>query len=257
MTTITVDRLTKRYGATTAVDDLSFAVPAGSVTGFLGPNGAGKSTTLRALLGLTRPTAGRGATVLVSSHLLSEVALIAERVVVVHRGRLVTSGPVGELTAGVAQQAGVAGKAGAPPLSDPGLQAALLGAGRLTAVLGTAAVLALTGTDPAVAGVAAAVAGGTAWAALAALLGFGVGAVARNQPLAVALVAVLLLALDQVLASGLPEVARWLPRHLGAAVAAGRLDGDPGVLVAGVVLAASGLALTVGGWVAVRVTEAR
>jgi ABC-2 type transport system ATP-binding protein len=218
-TTITVDRLTKRYGATTAVDDLSFAVPAGSVTGFLGPNGAGKSTTLRVLLGLTRPTAGRatfdgvpygeladpartvgamlehdpfhpgrsgrdhlrvlatatgiapgrvdevldlaglaeaagrraggyslgmrrrlglaaallgdpsvllldepangldpqgirwlrdllrdragrGATVLISSHVLSEVALIAERVVVVHRGRLVTSGPVGELTAG-------------------------------------------------------------------------------------------------------------------------------------------------------------
>jgi len=218
-TTIIVDRLTKRYGATTAVDDLSFAVPAGSVTGFLGPNGAGKSTTLRALLGLTRPTAGRatfdgvpygeladpartvgamlehdpfhpgrsgrdhlrvlatatgiapgrvdevldlaglaeaagrraggyslgmrrrlglaaallgdpsvllldepangldpqgirwlrdllrdragrGATVLISSHVLSEVALIAERVVVVHRGRLVTSGPVGELTAG-------------------------------------------------------------------------------------------------------------------------------------------------------------
>ena len=48
------------------------------------------------------------------------------------------------VAAGVAQQAGVAGKAGAPPLSDPGLQAALLGAGRLTAVLGTAAVLALT-----------------------------------------------------------------------------------------------------------------
>jgi ABC-2 type transport system ATP-binding protein len=218
-TTIIVDRLTKRYGATTAVDDLSFAVPAGSVTGFLGPNGAGKSTTLRVLLGLTRPTAGRatfdgvpygeladpartvgamlehdpfhpgrsgrdhlrvlatatgiapgrvdevldlaglaeaagrraggyslgmrrrlglaaallgdpsvllldepangldpqgirwlrdllrdragrGATVLISSHVLSEVALIAERVVVVHHGRLVTSGPVGELTAG-------------------------------------------------------------------------------------------------------------------------------------------------------------
>ena len=58
MATITVDRLTKRYGATTAVDGLSFAVPAGSVTGFLGRNGAGKSTTLRALLGLTRPTAG-------------------------------------------------------------------------------------------------------------------------------------------------------------------------------------------------------
>jgi ABC-2 type transport system ATP-binding protein len=59
MTTVAVDRLTKRYGAITAVDDLSFTVPAGSVTGFIGPNGAGKSTTLRALLGLTRPTAGR------------------------------------------------------------------------------------------------------------------------------------------------------------------------------------------------------
>jgi ABC-2 type transport system ATP-binding protein len=219
MTTINVDRLTKRYGATTAVDELSFAVPAGSVTGFLGRNGAGKSTTLRALLGLTRPTAGaatfdgvpygrladpartvgallesdpfhpgrsgrdhlrvlatathiapgrvdevlelvgladaarraaggyslgmrrrlglaaallgdpealvldepangldphgirwlrdllrahatRGAAVLVSSHVLSEVALIAEQVVVIDRGRLVTSGPLGALTAG-------------------------------------------------------------------------------------------------------------------------------------------------------------
>jgi ABC-2 type transport system ATP-binding protein len=218
MTTVAVDRLTKRYGATVAVDDLSFTVPAGSVTGFIGPNGAGKTTTLRALLGLTRPTAGRatfdgvpyaaladpartvgavlehdpfhpgrsgrdhlrvlatasgvalarvdvvlglvglaaaarrpaggyslgmrrrlalaaallgdppvllldepangldplgmrwlrdllgahaarGATVLVSSHLLAEVALIADRVVVVDRGRLVASGLVGELTA--------------------------------------------------------------------------------------------------------------------------------------------------------------
>jgi ABC-2 type transport system ATP-binding protein len=219
MTTIAVDRLTKRYGATTAVEDLSFAVPAGSVTAFLGPNGAGKSTTLRALLGLTSPTAGeatfdgvpyvrladpartvgamlesdpfhpgrsgrdhlrvlatasgiapgrvdevlelvglagdarrvaggyslgmrqrlglaaallgdpaalvldepangldplgirwlrdllrahaaRGVTVLVSSHLLSEVALIAEHVVVIHRGRLLTAGPLDEVTAG-------------------------------------------------------------------------------------------------------------------------------------------------------------
>jgi len=50
--------LTKRYGSTLAVDDLSFAVPAGSVTGFLGPNGAGKTTTLRMLLGLVRPTSG-------------------------------------------------------------------------------------------------------------------------------------------------------------------------------------------------------
>ncbi|MFE9098631.1 ABC transporter ATP-binding protein [Streptomyces sp. NPDC007264] len=56
---ITVDGLTKRYGATTAVDALTFEVEPGVVTGFLGPNGAGKTTTLRMLLGLVRPTAGR------------------------------------------------------------------------------------------------------------------------------------------------------------------------------------------------------
>jgi ABC-2 type transport system ATP-binding protein len=59
MAEITVQRLTKRYGETLAVDDLSFTVEAGRVTGFLGPNGSGKSTTLRALLGLIRPTSGR------------------------------------------------------------------------------------------------------------------------------------------------------------------------------------------------------
>ncbi|MEU0761683.1 ABC transporter ATP-binding protein [Streptomyces microflavus] len=51
--------LTKRYGAKTAVDDLSFQVRPGAVTGFLGPNGSGKSTTMRMILGLDRPTAGR------------------------------------------------------------------------------------------------------------------------------------------------------------------------------------------------------
>jgi ABC-2 type transport system ATP-binding protein len=56
---IEVERLTKRYGKLTAVDDLSFSVSRGSVTGFLGPNGAGKSTTLRAILGLANPTSGR------------------------------------------------------------------------------------------------------------------------------------------------------------------------------------------------------
>jgi ABC-2 type transport system ATP-binding protein len=50
--------LTKRYGATVAVDELSFTVPAGQVTGFLGPNGAGKSTTMRMILGLDTPTLG-------------------------------------------------------------------------------------------------------------------------------------------------------------------------------------------------------
>src|SRR5580698_9385994 len=50
--------LTKRYGPTVAVDDLSFEVLAGRVTGFLGPNGAGKSTTLRMVMGLDSPSSG-------------------------------------------------------------------------------------------------------------------------------------------------------------------------------------------------------
>ena len=55
---IEVRGLTKRYGATVAVDDLSFDVLPGRVTGFLGPNGAGKSTTMRTILGLDAPTSG-------------------------------------------------------------------------------------------------------------------------------------------------------------------------------------------------------
>ncbi len=51
--------LTKRYGKTVAVDNLSFTVEPGRVTGFLGPNGAGKSTTMRMILGLDRPSAGQ------------------------------------------------------------------------------------------------------------------------------------------------------------------------------------------------------
>lgn len=56
---IRVRGLTKRYGEVLAVDDLSFDVEPGKVTGFLGPNGAGKSTTMRIVLGLDRPTSGR------------------------------------------------------------------------------------------------------------------------------------------------------------------------------------------------------
>jgi ABC-2 type transport system ATP-binding protein len=55
---VQVDHLTKRFGSLVAVDDLTFGLEAGTVTGFLGPNGAGKTTTLRMLLGLMRPTAG-------------------------------------------------------------------------------------------------------------------------------------------------------------------------------------------------------
>jgi ABC-2 type transport system ATP-binding protein len=56
---ITVDGLTKRFGSRVAVDDLSFEIRPGVVTGFLGPNGAGKSTTMRCIVGLDHPTAGR------------------------------------------------------------------------------------------------------------------------------------------------------------------------------------------------------
>ena len=56
---IEVEGLTKKFGSTLAVDDLSFSVGPGRITGFLGPNGAGKSTTMRAILGLVHPTRGR------------------------------------------------------------------------------------------------------------------------------------------------------------------------------------------------------
>src|SRR5690242_5963869 len=59
MPPLEVRGLTKRFGSTTAVDELTFAVEAGRITGFLGPNGAGKTTTLRMLLGLVRPTGGQ------------------------------------------------------------------------------------------------------------------------------------------------------------------------------------------------------
>ena len=55
---VTVGSLTKRFGEVVAVDDLTFSLRPGTVTGFLGPNGAGKTTTLRLLLGLAQPTEG-------------------------------------------------------------------------------------------------------------------------------------------------------------------------------------------------------
>ncbi|HEX6150481.1 ABC transporter ATP-binding protein [Nocardioides sp.] len=55
---ITIDNLTKKYGHTLAVDEVSFVAQPGRVTGFLGPNGAGKSTSMRMMVGLTKPTSG-------------------------------------------------------------------------------------------------------------------------------------------------------------------------------------------------------
>ncbi|MGH9231372.1 MAG: ABC transporter ATP-binding protein [Acidimicrobiales bacterium] len=57
---VVVEGLTKRYGGRAAVDDLSFAIPTGTVTGLIGPNGAGKTTLMAMLLGLVRPTSGTG-----------------------------------------------------------------------------------------------------------------------------------------------------------------------------------------------------
>jgi ABC-2 type transport system ATP-binding protein len=59
MTDVSVRGLTKHFGPVRAVDDLTFDVPSGQITGFLGPNGAGKTTTLRMALDLIQPTAGR------------------------------------------------------------------------------------------------------------------------------------------------------------------------------------------------------
>ena len=56
---VVAESLTKHFGSLVAVDDLSFQLEPGTITGFLGPNGAGKTTTLRMMLGLATPTSGR------------------------------------------------------------------------------------------------------------------------------------------------------------------------------------------------------
>ncbi len=71
MPDISVRHLSKSFGKVRAVDDMSFTVPAGCVTGFLGPNGAGKTTTLRMVLGLVRPDSG---TALIGEHTYTELA---------------------------------------------------------------------------------------------------------------------------------------------------------------------------------------
>ena len=65
---IAIEHVAKRYGAFTAVDDVSLAVGPGEIHGFLGPNGAGKTTTLRMIAGLLQPTAGR---IVVNGHDIS------------------------------------------------------------------------------------------------------------------------------------------------------------------------------------------
>ena len=74
---VVVRSLTKRFGEVVAVDDLTFSLRPGTITGFLGPNGAGKTTTLRLLLGLAEPTAGEA---LVFGHPYREIDDPARRV---------------------------------------------------------------------------------------------------------------------------------------------------------------------------------
>jgi ABC-2 type transport system ATP-binding protein len=75
---IVTESLTKRYGATLAVDALDLRVGAGEIYGFLGPNGAGKTTTIKMLVGLEPPTSGR---VLIGGHDVQEEPLQAKRLI--------------------------------------------------------------------------------------------------------------------------------------------------------------------------------
>lgn len=104
-TVIQLDQVTKRFGSTTALDDVSLDVPPGVVFALLGENRAGKTTAIRVLLGLEEPTSGldtmvrreflesmvdlaaQGQTVLLSSHQIREVERVADIVAMVHRGR--------------------------------------------------------------------------------------------------------------------------------------------------------------------------
>ena len=89
-TMIEVEHLSKRYGPTLAVDDLSFVAPPGTVTGFLGPNGAGKSTTMRMIAGLDAPTSGgvrvNGKAYVAAAAPMAELGILLEAKAV-HTGR--------------------------------------------------------------------------------------------------------------------------------------------------------------------------
>ena len=74
---VRAESLTKRFGSIVAVDDLSFVLAPGTITGFLGPNGAGKTTTLRMVLGLAAPSNGRA---LVFDRLYADLPQAALRV---------------------------------------------------------------------------------------------------------------------------------------------------------------------------------
>ncbi len=89
--------LTRRFGAFTAVDGVTFEVERGEIFGYLGANGAGKSTTIRMLCGLLSPTSGGGT---VAGFDIAAEAERCHRVGLVHRGKLLLEGEPRELTRG-------------------------------------------------------------------------------------------------------------------------------------------------------------
>src|SRR5258707_41770 len=109
---IVTEKLTRRFGALTAVDNVDLRVRAGQVFGFLGPNGAGKSTTIKMLTGLLAPTSGRMQLLGLdfSSHTIEVKRQIGERlcshVGIIHQGRLVAQDSIEELRAGIAGKEG-------------------------------------------------------------------------------------------------------------------------------------------------------
>jgi ABC-2 type transport system ATP-binding protein len=105
---ILLDKLTKRFGAQTAVDALSLEIPAGQIVGFLGPNGAGKSTTLKMLTGMIEPTSGRAS---ICGHDLQREPVEVKRDV----GFVPESGAVFESLTGLEYLEMVAALYGIPP----------------------------------------------------------------------------------------------------------------------------------------------
>lgn len=112
-TALSVNRLTKRYGARTAVDNIDIELPAGVVAGFVGPNGAGKTTTMAMLLGLVRPTTGTGT---VLGHSIDRPADYLGRV-----GALIESPAFYPALSGEANLRMLATVAGHDPAPIPGL----------------------------------------------------------------------------------------------------------------------------------------
>lgn len=153
------------------------------------------------------------------------------------RGRLVAAAGVAALLAG-----GVLGMAAAA-----------------TSWVGTYAVLAATGTETALttADVVGPTLGTVASAALSALLGLGIGGIARNQALAVAAVSVLIFVLDPLVGGLLPDLASWMPGRLTTTLAAGDVDGETSLLLAGTVVLGYGIATSLGAWASLRRADIR